>query len=38
MKKKDAVITSILARQKGKLVYINVRTPDRPTWRGLDQQ
>jgi cell division protein FtsQ len=36
MKKKDAVVRAILAQQKGKLVYINVRTPDRPTWRGLD--
>jgi cell division protein FtsQ len=37
MKKKDAVVRAILARQKERLVYINVRTPDRPTWRGLDQ-
>ena len=37
MKKKDAVVRAILAQQKGKLVYINVRTPDRPTWRGLEQ-
>ena len=37
MKKKDAVVREILAREKGKLVYINVRTPDRPTWRGLDK-
>jgi len=37
MQKKDAVVLAILAQQKGKLVYINVRTPDRPTWRGLDQ-
>jgi cell division protein FtsQ len=37
MAKKDAVVRAILARQKGKLVYINVRTPDRPTWRGLEQ-
>lgn len=37
MKKKDAVVRAILGQQKGKLVYINVRTPDRPTWRGLTQ-
>jgi cell division protein FtsQ len=37
MKKKDAVVRAILAQQKGKIVYINVRTPDRPTWRGLEQ-
>ncbi len=37
MKKKNAVVLAILAQQKGKLVYINVRTPDRPTWRGLDK-
>lgn len=38
MKKKVRVVEAILAQQKGKLVYINVRTPDRPTWRGLDQR
>lgn len=32
---KDRVAREILAREKGKVVYINVRVPDRPTWRGL---
>ena len=34
--KKDRVIRRILAEQAGKVVYVNVRTVDRPTWRGLD--
>jgi len=36
--KKDAVVRKILAQTKGKIVYINVRTPDRPTWRGIETQ
>lgn len=36
MEKKDLVIRGILAEQAGKVVYINVRTVDRPTWRGID--
>lgn len=32
---KDRVAREILTREKGKVVYINVRVPDRPTWRGL---
>ncbi|MHB9003080.1 MAG: cell division protein FtsQ/DivIB [Coriobacteriia bacterium] len=36
MAKKDLVIRRILAEQAGKVVYINVRTVDRPTWRGID--
>jgi cell division protein FtsQ len=35
MAKKDQLIRQILAKEK-KLVYINVRVVDRPTWRGLD--
>lgn len=34
--KKDLVIRRILAEQAGKVVYINVRTVDRPTWRGIE--
>ncbi len=33
--KKDQLVRQILAKEK-KLVYINVRVVDRPTWRGLD--
>jgi len=33
---KDRVAREILAREKGKVVYINVRVVDRPTWRGLE--
>jgi cell division protein FtsQ len=33
--KKDQLIRQILAKEK-KLVYINVRVVERPTWRGLD--
>jgi cell division protein FtsQ len=33
---KDRIAREILRRQKGKVVYINVRVVDRPTWRGLD--
>lgn len=36
MGKKDSLIRRILAEQAGKVVYINVRTVERPTWRGLD--
>lgn len=32
---KDKIARSILETQKGKVVLINVRTPDKPTWRGL---
>lgn len=32
---KDRIARSILETQKGKVVLINVRTPDKPTWRGL---
>jgi cell division protein FtsQ len=35
MQKKDQLIRQILAKEK-KLVYINVRVVQRPTWRGLD--
>ena len=33
---KDRIIREILRREKGKVVYINVRVVERPTWRGLD--
>lgn len=33
--KKDKIARTILAQQKGRVVYVNVRTTDRPTWRGL---
>ncbi|MDZ4177649.1 MAG: FtsQ-type POTRA domain-containing protein [Coriobacteriia bacterium] len=36
VERKDTVARSILAEQAGSVVYINVRTVDRPTWRGLD--
>jgi len=32
------VARKILAQQAGKVVYINVRSVDRPTWRGLDSK
>lgn len=34
--KKDRIVRKILAEQRDKVVYINVRVVDRPTWRGLD--
>ncbi len=34
--RKDTVARGILTEQQGRVVYINVRTADRPTWRGLD--
>jgi cell division protein FtsQ len=33
--KKDQLVRQILKKEK-KLVYINVRVVERPTWRGLD--
>lgn len=33
---KDRLARTILAQQKGKVVYVNVRSVDRPTWRGLN--
>lgn len=36
--KKDLVVRSILEEQAGKVVYINVRSVDRPTYRGIDTQ
>jgi cell division protein FtsQ len=33
---KDQIARGILAREKGKVVYINVRVVERPTWRGLE--
>ena len=32
---KDALARRILTEQKGKVVSIDVRITDRPTWRGL---
>lgn len=37
IRKKDLIAREILRTQKGKVVYINVRVVDSPTWRGLDQ-
>jgi cell division protein FtsQ len=37
IEKKDAVALRILEEQAETVVHINVRTVDRPTWRGLDQ-
>lgn len=36
MTEKDRIIRAILREQKGRVVYINVRVLDRPTWRGLE--
>lgn len=36
METKDAVARRILEEEAGKVVYINVRTVDRPTWRGVE--
>lgn len=35
---KDRIVRAILKEQKGKVVYINVRVIDRPTWRGLEPE
>lgn len=35
---KDRIVRAILKKQKGKVVYINVRVLDRPTWRGLEPE
>lgn len=34
--RKERVVNAILAREKGKVVSINVRVVERPTWRGLE--
>ncbi|MDH4139823.1 MAG: FtsQ-type POTRA domain-containing protein [Coriobacteriia bacterium] len=34
---KDEIARTILSEQEGKVVYINVRTVDRPVWRGLEE-
>ncbi|MDP2182490.1 MAG: FtsQ-type POTRA domain-containing protein [Actinomycetota bacterium] len=34
--KKDLLARQILRDQKGKVVYISVRSVERPTWRGID--
>lgn len=36
MSRKDRIARAILKREKGRVVYINVRAVDSPTWRGLD--
>ncbi len=36
IKTKDAVARRILEEEAGNVVYINVRTVDRPTWRGVE--
>lgn len=38
MEEKDRIVRAILREQKGKVVYINVRVLDRPTWRGLEPE
>lgn len=35
--KKDRIAREILETYKGKVVYVNVRVVDSPTWRGLDE-
>lgn len=37
IKTKDKIVRSILETQKGKVVLINVRAVDAPTWRGLNE-
>ena len=37
IKTKDRIIRSILKAQKGRVVLINVRAIDAPTWRGLNE-
>lgn len=37
IKTKDRIVRSILKTQKGKVVLINVRAIDAPTWRGLNE-
>jgi cell division protein FtsQ len=37
IEKKDAVALRIMEEQAETVVHINVRSVDRPTWRGLDQ-
>lgn len=36
METKNVVVQRILEEQAGKVVYINVRSVDRPTWRGVE--
>jgi cell division protein FtsQ len=36
MARKDRIARAILKREKGRVVYINVRAVDSPTWRGLE--
>jgi cell division protein FtsQ len=36
IERKDAIARQILLEQEGKVASINVRSVDRPTWRGLD--
>lgn len=35
--RKDRIAREILKREKGKVVYINVRVVESPTWRGLNE-
>jgi len=35
--KKDRVARQILREQEGTVIYVNVRTVDRPTWRGIGE-
>lgn len=33
---KERIVLQLLREYEGQIAYINVRTPNRPTWRGLD--
>ena len=37
IQRKDRVARQILREQEGSVLYINVRTVDRPTWRGIGE-
>jgi len=36
IEQKDRIVRQILSDEQGRVVYINVRNVDRPTWRGID--
>ncbi len=35
---KDRIVRAILKREKNRVVYVNVRVVERPTWRGLEDE
>lgn len=37
IQRKDRVARQILREQEGAVIYVNVRTVDRPTWRGIGE-